>query len=192
MAAQAAATEQVVGQIERRGDCQVDRDFRKRSKGGLGVKGGAHTVDFFCCGEMQGSSSLGYLSGMACAAGLLHLVRVGGLFDEPGMGLLLCCSLWVSLVAGGAGEIMAGVEPDRRMASLASGRAGRSFLRSGLFWSLALLATGQGQGKQAEKQQDSAGFYVAAKRHGGCVPSGLINIPAILPYLRHRQQAAIE
>lgn len=107
------------------------------------------------------------------------------------MGQLLRCSLRVSLVAGGAGEIVIGVEADLRVASLTAGLAGRSLLNGGLFRGLALLAAGRGQGQQAEKHQNGVFFYVAAKRHGGCVSSGLINIPAILPYLRQWQQAAI-
>jgi hypothetical protein len=117
MAAQAAAAEQVVGKVKGGADSFVERNLRKGTKGGLGAKTGSRTVDFVSGGEMQGSGNLGHLPGMACAAGLLHLVRVGGLFDEPGMGLLLRCSLLVSAVAGGAGKIVAGVEPDLRVAA---------------------------------------------------------------------------
>jgi hypothetical protein len=190
VAAQTAAAEQVVGKVEGGGDCFVDRNFRKGTKGGLGAEGCPYSVDLCGCGEMQGSGSLGYLAGMACAAGFLHLVWMGGLDDEPGMGLLLRCALLVASVAGGAGEIVGGVEPDVRVAACASGRAGRSFLNNGLFRSLALLAAGKGLGKQAEKHQDGAGFYMEMKRHRGTCILELYEFPAILPYLSQRQQAA--
>ena len=179
MAAQAAAAQQVIGKIKRGGDCVVGRDFRKRSKGGLSAKGGSDKIDLVSCCEMQRSGGLGNLLRMACAAGFLHLVRMCGLFDEPGMGLFLRCALRTSSVAVGAGEIVAGVEPDRRVATLASGLAGRSFLSNGLFRGLAFLAPRKGQGRQAEKQQGGAGFYVAAKRHGG------ICILRLDEYFRH-------
>lgn len=68
----------------------MSRNFRKRGKGGLGAKGGSDGIDLVVCGEMQRRGGLGYLPGVACTAGLLHLVRMGGVADEPGMGLLLC------------------------------------------------------------------------------------------------------
>ena len=152
MAAQAAAAQQVVGKVKRGFDRLVDRDFRKRSKRGLGAKTGSYPIDLFGCGEMQGRGSLGHLATMACAAGLLHLVWVRWVADEPGMGLFLRCSFRVSAVAIGAGEIVAGVKSDLRMAAHTAGFTSRGFLNNGLFWSLArLLATGKAQDKQAEK-----------------------------------------
>ena len=129
----------------------MDRDFRKRSKGGLGAKGGADGIDLVSCGEMQRSGGLGYLPGVACAAGLLHLVWVRWVGDEADVGLVLRCSLWVPSVATGAGEIVVGVESDLPMTALAAGRAGRYFLNGWLSRSLVLPTTGKGQDEQVEK-----------------------------------------
>ena len=170
MAAQAAAAQQVVGKVEGGGDWVVDRDFRKRGKGGLGAKGGPDGIDLVSCGEMERRGGIGHQPGMACAASFLHLVGMGGLADEPGVGLFLRCPIRVASVAAGAGEIVAGVEPDLRMAALAAGFAhglGRSFLNSGLSRSIVFLAAGQGQSQQAEKQQDGAVFFAGTKKHGG-------------------------
>lgn len=151
----------------------MDRDFGKGGKRGLGTKTGADSVYLVFCGEMQRSGDLGHQPGMAGAAGFLHPVRMGGLGDEIGMGLLLRCPLRVSSVAAGAGEIVAGVEPDLGVAAKAAGLAGRSFLNGDFFRGLVLPATGRGQSKQAEKRQDGAGFFVEAKRHGG---TGILGI----------------
>lgn len=152
MTAQTAAAQEVVGKVEGGGYRVVDRNFRERSKGTLGAKSGPDSVYLIPGGEMQRSDSLGHLPGVACAAGFLHPVRMGGLADEPGMGLLLRCALRISSVAVGAGETVAGVEPDLRVTALAAGRTGRNFQNGWLFRSLALPAPGKGQGKQAGKQ----------------------------------------
>lgn len=147
MAAQAATAQQVIDKVAGRGGCFRDRDFRKGGKSTLGTKGGSDKVYLVSRGEVQRRGNLSHLAGMACAAGFLHLVWMGGLGDEPGMRLLLRCALLVASVAVGAGEIVAGVKPDFRVAAYASGRAVRNFLRNGPFRGLALLAAGKGQGK---------------------------------------------
>jgi len=168
MAVEAAAAQKVIDQIERGDYCFMGRDFPESGKGGLGAKGGPNGIDFVMQGKMGRGSSRGHLGTMAVTATFLHLIRMRRLGNESDMGLVLRCSLCVPAVAVGAGEIVVGVKPDRRVASLASGSThnlSSIFLNSGFFRGLAFFAAGDGQEQEAEKQQDGAMFFVETKRH---------------------------
>ena len=155
MAAQAAAAEHVVGQCERGCNRSGDRDVNWCCQVILCAKMYPDRVDFFTEGEVEGMRRIGYLPGMACAAGSFHVHWVGRFSYQAGVGFIDIPFIIEAAMTGGAGQIVGRIELDHFMATCAARWFGcdryrldsRSFLR---FWGSDILGTAT-----AEQQENN-------------------------------------
>ncbi len=121
MAAQTAAAEHVVGECERGCNRSGDRDVCRSSEAVLRTKMGPDRIDFFAKGEMQGMGRVGYLPGMACAAGSCHVHGVGRFSYQTGVGFIDLPFIVEAAMAGGAGQVVGRIEFDRFVATCTAG-----------------------------------------------------------------------
>ena len=150
VAAQTAAAEHIVGQRER--GCQRGAVGYGRwgCQAVLRAKMCPDRVDFFAEGEMQGMGRVGYLPGMAFAAGRRHVCRVAWLDNQTGMGLVDLPFRIEAVMTGNAGQGVGRIELDFAMTPCATGYSGwgRYWLGGGSFWrfwNISFLATATAQ-----------------------------------------------
>ncbi|PIE69763.1 MAG: hypothetical protein CSA21_00700 [Deltaproteobacteria bacterium] len=160
VAAQAAAPEQVIGQVKRGNGRLVEGYFSKRGKGCRCAEMIPYKVDLVRQGEVQGCRYSPGLVGMTLTTGVLQMVRVCWLPDDPLMRHLHILTKRVTPVTGGAEEVMFRIELHGLVATpAASGHhaafrlSGRGNLGGGhLRW---LIATPKVEEKKAGKRQEN-------------------------------------
>lgn len=116
---------------------------------------GPDRVDFVMEGEVRGPRRIFELLGMTGAAGGRHVRGVGGPEDQSGMGLVDLTFMVAASVAGGAGQVVGGIQLDVVVAAQATGLSGRRYCRLGRgrslsFWR-SLLGTATVQKQENNK-----------------------------------------
>lgn len=142
MAAQAAASKEIVGEPDSIFWFGCDRDLGQRLQIGGCTEGVTHAIDEVFQGEMWGMLDIFDLCRVAFATAYGHRLGMCRLADKTEVGKVFFRRIVVALVAGGAGQIMIFVQFHRM--------TGDATFCDRRRWSLVLLT-----GRQQDQQDDA-------------------------------------